>query len=101
MSGRGKLVRDRIPELIAAGGKRPVVRELGGAEYTRRLDEKLAEHLASGDPEERADLVDVVRAIAELQGIGWDGLERIREAKRTERDGLNRRSFLAEVEAGN
>lgn len=41
-----KLVRDRIPEIIQAAGKRCEVRVLDDDEYAQRLDQKLAEELA-------------------------------------------------------
>ena len=41
-----KLVRDRIPEIIEASGKRCVYSTLSDEEYLARLDEKLNEELA-------------------------------------------------------
>ena len=38
-----KLVRDKIPALMEAQGKRPETRILSGEEYTRRLEQKLDE----------------------------------------------------------
>ncbi len=93
-----KLVRDRIPEIIEAEGKRCEVRVLDEVEYARRLDEKLAEELGeyrqSGDVEELIDLVEVVRAIVEARGIGWDEVERLRHRKRSERGGFEHRLLL-------
>ncbi len=97
-----KLVRDRIPEIIGAQGKHCQVRVLDEAEYARRLDEKLAEELEeyhrSGDVEELVDLVEVLRAIVEARGIGWDEVERRRLAKWEARGGFEQRLLLIAAE---
>ena len=41
-----KLVRDRIPEIIDADGKRCIAEALSNEEYLRLLDYKLDEELA-------------------------------------------------------
>jgi predicted house-cleaning noncanonical NTP pyrophosphatase (MazG superfamily) len=96
-----KLVRDRIPEIIAAAGKHCEVRVLDETEYARRLDEKLAEELAeyraSGEVAELIDLVEVVQAVVARRGIAWDEFERRRDAKRTERGGFAGRWLLTSV----
>ncbi len=65
-----KLVRDRIPEIIEASGKRCVCSTLSDEEYLAKLDEKLNEELAeyqeSKSMEELADLLEVIRAVASL-----------------------------------
>lgn len=87
--GEGKLVRDRIPEIIRERGGSPVVREAAAAEYRSLLHKKLLEEahevLAADDgsaPEELADVLEVVAALAEDLGIdlkhvhelvGWPG----------------------------
>ena len=43
---REKLVRDRIPEIIKASGRGPVVKRLTGKALTAALVEKLTEELA-------------------------------------------------------
>ena len=54
-----KLVRDRIPEIIAADGKRCTVETLSDEEYLllldHKLDEELAEYQESKSLEELAD----------------------------------------------
>ena len=56
-----KLVRDRIPEIIAADGKRCTVETLSDEEYLllldHKLDEELAEYQESKSLEELADLL--------------------------------------------
>ena len=104
MTSNAKLVRDRIPEIVAAAGGRCEVRELGREEYAAELRVKLVEeareYAASGDLAELADVLEVVRAIAEHVGIDWEDLERIRLRKQEERGGFERRLLLVRVEEG-
>ena len=91
-SPRGKLVRDRIPQIIRANGAEPITYTAGPAEYRRRLRDKLseevAEFLAADDasaPGELADVLEVVHAIAAHLGVDADQLQKIRSAKARER----------------
>ena len=69
----GKLVRDRIPEIIIADGKKPITRILDNDEYLRELDKKLneeiAEYQADKSIEEMADVLEVSFAICEAGDI--------------------------------
>ena len=93
-----KLVRDRIPDIIAAAGQRGETRVLGDAEYARRLDEKLDEEVAeyreSGDIEELVDVVEVIEAILARRDVGWDAFESMRREKCDARGGFTRRLLL-------
>ena len=97
-----KLVRDRIPEIIAASGKRCEYRVLDDAEYLQRLDEKLNEELAEyqfdHSLEELADLLEVVRAVAVARGSSIEAIEEIRAQKAAARGGFERRLLLTAVE---
>lgn len=91
----GKLVRDRIPEIIRAAGHSPDVRVLGGDELLDalfdKLDEEAAELRAVGDTariEELADVLEVVRALADRFGIDMPTLVQLTNAKRDERGGF-------------
>lgn len=92
-----KLVRDRIPEIIAAKGSTAVTHIADDAEYRAKLDSKLREEveefLEAHDPEELADLLEVLRAQAELTG-GLDAVEVMRQKKFTERGGFSKRIIL-------
>jgi predicted house-cleaning noncanonical NTP pyrophosphatase (MazG superfamily) len=99
-----KLVRDRIPEIIAATGRRPVVRELDGAAVREALGAKLTEEaeelrLATAEdvPGELADLLEVVRALAAEYDVAWEQVCAAAERKRVERGGFDKRLFLVEV----
>ena len=99
-----KLVRDRIPEIIEASGKRCSCSILGQEEYLRqlrrKLDEELAEYQQSHSPEELADLLEVMMAVAVAQGSSWEEIEAIRRDKACKRGGFDGRVFLHEVYEG-
>ncbi|MEV0423165.1 nucleoside triphosphate pyrophosphohydrolase [Streptosporangium canum] len=97
----GKLVRDRIPDIIREHGGEPVVTVLGDADYRRALLEKLfeestelSEAAATEVAEEIADVLEVLRAIAQVHGHEWRDIEKISEAKRAERGAFLERIHL-------
>ena len=96
-----KLVRDRIPEIIEASGKRCVCSTLSDEEYLAKLDEKLNEELAeyqeSKSMEELADLLEVVRAVAVARGSSMEEVEAIRREKAAKRGGFEKKLLLTEV----
>ncbi len=95
-----KLVRNRIPEIIRGKGGECKTRILSDAEYAEALDKKLgeelAEYLASHDPEELADLLEVIYACSALQDLCPADLERIRADKAEKRGGFKDKIFLIE-----
>ena len=99
-----KLVRDRIPEIIENQGETAVIRCLSQQDYIVALRDKLKEetneYLEAGDTEELADILEVLHAIAEADGIGFDQLEDMRLRKRKERGGFAQRVFLEQVVSG-
>ena len=101
-----KLVRDRIPEIIAAGGKSFPTRILEERSTTLRL-KKLHEELSEYEDtdnnedalEELADLLELIHAAASCpHGATYSQLEEIRQRKPDKRGGFNERIFLIEVE---
>jgi predicted house-cleaning noncanonical NTP pyrophosphatase (MazG superfamily) len=100
-----KLIRDRIPEVIAASGKKAVIRVLEDEEYRKEARKKLHEELAEYESaendksalEELADILELVYALAEIHGSSREDLEKIRAAKETERGGFRQKLFLEEV----
>jgi len=80
-----KLVRDRIPEIIEASGKRCSCEILTEDMYLDMLDHKLGEELAeyqeSKSMEELADLLEVIRAVARARGSSIEEVEAIRAQK--------------------
>lgn len=96
-----KLVRDRIPEIIRAGGGSCVTETLTEADYITMLDLKLTEELneyqESKSLEELADLLEVMHAVAEARGSSMAEVEAIRLRKREDRGGFAGRLMLTEV----
>ena len=96
-----KLVRDRIPEIIEASGKRCICATLSDEEYLAKLDEKLNEELAeyqeSKSMEELADLLEVIRAVAAARGSSIEEVEALRRDKAAKRGGFEKRILLTKV----
>ncbi len=97
-----KLVRDRIPEIIAAGGGQCTTEILTQEAYLfmlhQKLQEELNEYLESGDAEELADLLEVMQATAAARGIQWEEVETLRKKKKAARGGFEKRILLKKVE---
>lgn len=92
---QGKLVRDRVPQIIRARGDEPLVRVADRDEYRDllrgKLTEEVEEFLSSEDPEELADILEVVLTLAGELGVDAAGLETLRTAKVAERGGFAER----------
>lgn len=98
MEGTGKLVRDRIPELITNSGGQPQTREARGEEYPAllrlKLLEEVQEFLDSDNAEELVDVIEVVHALARHKGVEPERLEELRAAKEREKGGFLTRTVL-------
>ena len=99
----GKLVRDKIPAIILADGKKPMTRILDTEEYLEELDKKLneeiAEYQADKSIEEMADVLEVLFAICEARGHSVEELMAVRAEKREKRGGFEERIFWSGNEA--
>ena len=97
-----KLVRDRIPEIITASGKRCDTRALSAGEYPAmlkaKLHEEIAEYEESGELEELADMLEVLYALAAAGGSTPEELETLRLHKAQERGGFAAKVFLLSVD---
>ncbi len=100
-----KLVRDRIPEIVRKAGKTPYTRIASDAELRALLESKLQEEtdeLLSSPPtkraEELADILEVVHALARLEGLTLEALEALRARKAAERGGFEEKLVLVEVD---
>ena len=93
----GKLVRDKIPQIIEASGATPLTRTLETEEYLScleaKLDEEVQEFHESKSPEELADILEVVYALAAAQGCSREQLQQIFDAKHTARGGFKKRIY--------
>ena len=96
-----KLVRDRIPEIIQASGKKCSTEILSDEEYLKlvdaKLDEELAEYHKDQNIEELADLLEVIHAATLARGYSLEDLERVRAEKAAKRGGFAKRILLKEV----
>ncbi|HVY67905.1 MAG TPA: nucleoside triphosphate pyrophosphohydrolase [Patescibacteria group bacterium] len=104
METKAKLVRDKIPQIIKAGGRTAKVRRIASdRQYLKHLLAKLQEETleaadAAYDPvhllEELADVQEVLDAIADLPQFGRAALRRRQAAKRRQRGGFKQRLLL-------
>lgn len=99
----GKLVRDKIPEIIKQNGEKPVIRILSKEEYKSKLEKKLLEEcnevLETDDSriEELADLLEVMIALGKLQGKSFEDIIKVCEQKRLKRGAFDKMIFLEDV----
>ena len=96
-----KLVRDRIPEIIASTGDKYKIRTLSDAEYIEmldvKLDEELKEYHEDKNIEELADILEVLYTVAKARGYSKEALEETRLKKREKRGGFDEKIFLIET----
>lgn len=94
----GKLVRDKIPEIMRRHGLNPIVRTLNESAFAEALREKLHEEVSeytdSGSLEELADVLEVIHELVKMHKTTMDEIERIRLRKREERGGFSQRLFV-------
>lgn len=97
-----KLVRDKIPEIIAANGEKAITRLLNDKEYLKELIKKLKEEAkefeAEPSVEELADIKELVIAIREALGIHSGELEEVRRKKAVTNGRFKKKIFLESVE---
>ncbi|WP_404405789.1 phosphoribosyl-ATP pyrophosphohydrolase [Jeotgalibacillus malaysiensis] len=101
-----KLVRDLIPDIIAASGKSMETRILSNEEYVievkKKMKEELAEYHATQNDEdaieELADLLELISAAAKTHGVTLEEVEEKREMKARDRGGFNEKIYLVSVE---
>ncbi|CAM4521859.1 putative house-cleaning noncanonical NTP pyrophosphatase (MazG superfamily) [Paenibacillus endophyticus] len=100
-----KLVRDRIPEIIEKQGLAVHTKILDTKEYLVELRAKLQEETdeylkADTDAsaiEELADIMELLHALAEANGVTTEQLEQVRSEKAKKRGGFKERVYLIEV----
>jgi predicted house-cleaning noncanonical NTP pyrophosphatase (MazG superfamily) len=97
-----KLVRDRIPDIIQAKGDKFVARIAGQDEFLVKLKEKLREEadefIASGSPEELADLYEVIDTLMAEMNIDKKEVLEAQEKKRGDRGGFAKKIILESSE---
>lgn len=99
----GKLIRDRIPDIIVMSGRAANVKRLGDKAYRAALLDKLMEEAAelrqaenaTAVLEEAADVLEVLISIVGLRGHALDDLLNTAAMKRAERGGFRDRLWLS------
>lgn len=93
-----KAIRDKIPEIIQKDGYSSNVKILSDEEFLveieRKLSEEVTEYQNDKNPEELADILEVIYRIAGLKGISKEELEKIRIKKVEERGSFDKNLFL-------
>ena len=96
-----KLVRDKIPEIIAKDNATCQIRIMTDSEYLQalntKLQEELKEYLESGEVEELADLEEVLRAILKVKKVSYKNFEKIRKSKVEHRGAFKKKILLENV----
>lgn len=96
-----KLVRDRIPEIIEASGKKCKIQVHNDDAYLEMLDKKLGEELKeyqeSHEAEELADILEVIYALAQARGVSKEQLEEIRKEKAEKCGSFEKKILLISV----
>ncbi len=100
-----KLVRDRIPQIIAASGRHYAVTVLADDAFVAALRAKLveeAQEAAVAEPAELAvelaDLLEVVEALAAQHHVTLEQIRQLQVQRRRERGGFAQRLKLLWVE---
>ncbi len=99
-----KLVRDRIPEIVAQSGLTAVTRALNDEEFVAALRAKISEEASelADAPEEEiaeeiADLQEVILALLAALRLSPDEIERVRRERAEARGAFATRTFLVET----
>lgn len=105
MKKDGKLVRDKIPEIIEDSGKEPIIRVLEDTEYKEELLKKLYEEyrevieskIKEETLEECSDVLEVLIALLEYNGYTLEDLLKCRDEKKEKRGAFQKRLYLVKV----
>jgi predicted house-cleaning noncanonical NTP pyrophosphatase (MazG superfamily) len=97
-----KLVRDNIPDMIMANEQEPEFYIFPEQDFENelilKLQEESGEYLESKNPEELADILEVLLELAKVRNITLAEIEALRQKKLAERGGFSKRIFLVKVE---
>ncbi|MFW6270261.1 MAG: phosphoribosyl-ATP pyrophosphohydrolase [Bacillota bacterium] len=101
MKTYNKLIRDKIPEIIEQNGKDYEIEVLDDERYIealqKKLQEELDEYIESEEVMELADLVEIIYAILDVEGISREEFEEMRLDKKEERGGFEEKILLKKV----
>lgn len=100
-----KLVRDNIPDIIKKNKEIPVTKILDQNDYKKELENKLNEEYhevleSSGKNriEELGDMLEVMKALAKLEGSSLNEVIEISNKKYLKRGGFSKKIFLIKTE---
>jgi predicted house-cleaning noncanonical NTP pyrophosphatase (MazG superfamily) len=98
---KSKLVRDNIPEIIKKSGAKPLTHIASNEEYYSKLIDKLQEEVdefkKDDNPEEIADILEVIDAIIDYKKIKRTDLNKIKNKKAKERGKFKKRIILDRI----
>ncbi|MBQ2657600.1 MAG: nucleoside triphosphate pyrophosphohydrolase [Erysipelotrichaceae bacterium] len=102
MKHYNKLIRDKIPDIIRAEGRKCTVEVLSDEDYLFHLNKKLVEevneYMESNDVEELADLEEVLRAILDAKNVEYDEFETVRKDKVAKRGAFKKKLLLKDTD---
>ena len=106
MKQYNKLIRDKVPALMLASGRKMVTRTVVGQELRAalraKIDEEVAEYDAAANDDiaavELADLLEVVMALAARHGFDEATIQRIRATKAEQRGAYDLGYYLLKAE---
>lgn len=98
----GKLVRDKVPEIIKKSGRNPDFKKLKPSEFRRQLFRKLGEEIrefrgaktTKDKTEEMADIFEVLRGLCDINNINIDEVVETGKTKRVEKGGFEQMLYL-------
>jgi len=101
----GKLIRDKIPEIIKKDNAIPKISILNQKRFKEELKKKIFEEAAELKTaknkdeiiNELSDISEILLAIAKIEKINWKKVEQKRKMKLRERGGFKKKIFLNEV----
>jgi len=96
-----KLIRDKIPEIIKANNGKYKLRVMEENEFKKELKKKLIEEVKevieaekSELGKELADVLELIKSIAENENIKFELVEEKQKQRRKERGGFKKKLFL-------
>lgn len=96
MESYNKLVRDKIPEILDKKGVSYEKKIATPEEYKigliKKLEEEIEEFSEAGNPEELADVIEVIEALKKLPD--YTGVEELRRKKSEEKGAFEQRIIL-------
>ena len=99
-----KLVRDKIPEIIKSNGEKPIISILDYNSYKEELEKKLYEEYLevidssySSRIEELADMLEVIKALAQLEDKTLEDVIEVAKQKEEKRGAFDKKIFLEKV----